>query len=549
MKIPVITDLLQRRGRRRLRRVMRGYRYLKESNQLGRITAVKEALTNTKINQCERRASKLIFGARHGNAELIIRQYLLIRVGGLNLNKALLYALGKPGSDVVHPLPPEWRTVIEQHGFKVARIRSALAWYGYVVLLLVYGTASIALQLVGSVKEIIRPTFRGTGKFAYFNALTAGNLPQPCKDGRSHDIVSWYQQWLWRVSELDTLCHGVKGVAPGVVGGVPVVSIPSAIPPLTQIDALARFIGWSVAASALALIDLVRGRWWHALMLGEASFAATISAHEPNRLARDYLFHNSGWIYRPLWTYEAEKHGSRITFYFYSTNCEPFNRPDGYPKLTYGWQAMNWPHYLVWDEYQADFVRRAVGERANISVVGPIWFHTSAVEMHALPTRTVAVFDVQPVRDAFYNTLGIDFDYYTPKTANQFLSDIYKVLEDVDCILALKRKRKIGKLSHPAYRKYIEKLEELPNFVAVDPDISAWRLIEDSIAVVSMPFTSTALLGRELNKPSIYYDPGRVLQKDDRAAHGIEILCGPDELRGWLSTVLEKEIVSEGNHV
>lgn len=58
MKIPIITDLLQHRGRRRLWRLMRGYRYLKESNQLGRITAVKEALTNTKLNQCERRASK-----------------------------------------------------------------------------------------------------------------------------------------------------------------------------------------------------------------------------------------------------------------------------------------------------------------------------------------------------------------------------------------------------------------------------------------------------------------------------------------------------------
>ena len=539
MKIPIITDLLQHRGRRRLRRLMRGYRYLKESNQLGRITAVKEALTNTKLNQCERRASKLIFGAGHRNAELIIRQYLLIRVGGLSLNQALLHALGKTGSGVVHPLPPEWRTVVEQHGFEVAKIRSALAWYGYVVLLLVYGAASIALQLADSVKEIIRPAFRGTGKFAYFNALTAGNLPQPCKDGRSHDIITWYRQWPGRVNELDTLCHGVKGVPTSAAQGVPVVPVPSAIPPLTGIGALLRFIGWGVVASLLAIYDIFRGRWWHALLLNEASSAAVVRIHEANKLARDYLFHNSGWIYRSLWTYEAEKRGSRITFYFYSTNCEGFKRPDGYPPLQYGWQAMSWSRYLVWDEHQADFVRRAVGDNANTAAVGPIWFHTSAEEAQGIPTNAVAVFDVQPMRDSRYQILGLDTEYYTPKTANQFLSDIHTALRKSGCTLVLKRKRKIGRLAHPQYQQFVEKMDGLPNFIAVNPGTSALRLIEDCVAVISMPFTSTALLGRELGKPSIYYDPHGVIQKDDRAAHGIEIVSGPEELSEWLAAVVK----------
>ena len=530
----LITDLLQRRGRWRLRRVMRGYRNLKVSNQLGRITAVKEALTNTKLNQCERRASKLIFGAGLKDAELIIRQYLLIRVGGLNLNKALLYALGKPGSDVVHPLPPEWRKVVEQHGFKVAKIRSALAWSGFVTLLLAYGMGLIAGRLVGSVKEIIRPSFPTLGRFAYFDSLTAGNIPQPCEDGRSHDIVTWYQQKFGKVSELDALCHGVKGAASGTVEGIPVMSVPSAIPQLTNSGALVRFAGWSIMASALAIIDLLRGRWWHALLLHEASSTAMVRMHEVNRLARDYLFHNSNWIYRPLWTYEAEKQGSQITFYFYSTNCEAFKRPDGYPPLPYGWQAMNWSRYLVWDEYQADLVRRAVGDSANIITVGPIWFHTSAEEVRGVPPNAVAVFDVQPAGDLRYRTHALDFEYITPNTTNQFLSDIYKSLIERNATLALKKKRKIGKLAHPKYRQFIKKLYSLPNFIAVDSDTSAFRLIENCVAVISMPFTSTALLGRELGKPSIYYDPRGVIQKDDRAAHGIPIVSGPEQLKTWL---------------
>ena len=54
-----------------------------------------------------------------------------------------------------------------------------------------------------------------------------------------------------------------------------------------------------------------------------------------------------------------------------------------------------------------------------------------------------------------------------------------------------------------------------------------------------MPFTSTALLGRELGKPTVYYDPDGLLQKEGQPAHGIEILSGPNELRVWLKAVLK----------
>jgi len=526
--------LLQRRGRRRLKRRMRGYRFLKVSNQLGKFTAVKESLATTRLNQCAHRAAKHVFGAGVRDAELIVRQYLLVRAGRLNLNRALLYALGKPGSDVIHPLPPEWRNVIEQHGFKVANIRSALAWNGFVALLLVYGMVVIARQLAGSVKEIVRPSFRALGRFAYFGTLAAGNLPQPCNDGRSHDILTWYQQWSGRAGELDALCHSVRGVAPGAVEGVPVIPLPSAVTPLTKIGALVRFIGWGIASSALAIFDLLRGRWWHALMLGETSLAATVRMQEPGSLARDYLFHNSDPIYRPLWTYEAEKHGSRIIFYFYSTNSESFKRIDGYPKFTFGWQAMNWPRYLVWDEYQADFVRRAVGQGAHISVVGPIWFQSSAVEMPQTGKPGVAVFDITPHRPSRYCLLGADYEFYVPAISIRFLTHIADATHQMDAVMLWKRKRKIGTIAHPQYRHFTDRLSKRGDIVLVDPDISALRVIEASCAVISMPFTSTALIAREMGKPSVYYDPTGQLQSDDRAAHGIPIISGPEQLKAWL---------------
>lgn len=538
LKVPLITNLLERRGSRRLRRVMRGYRFLKESNQLGLITEVKEALTNTHLGVVSAHSSTVIFGAALKNSELIIRQYLLVRVGSLNLNKSLLYALGKPGSKVIHPLPPEWRKIIEQHGFKVAKIRSALAWNGFVMTMLAYGFASIAIQTFKNIKSIFHPLYHSLGEYAYFDTLTAGNLPQPCSDGRSHDIVTWYQQWPGRVKELDTLCHGVKGIAKQSIEGKSVISIPSAILPLTHLSAMFRFIGWGITASLMAFVDLFRGRWWHALLLSQAAKSAQVRLQNPDKLARDYLFHNSGWIYRPLWTYEAEKLGSRIIFYFYSTNCESFKTPEGYPIQVNSWQAMNWPLYLVWDEYQADFVRRAVGTSANISIVGSIDLTSNPQEINALPKNSFAVFDVQPVRESFYCTLGSAIEYYTPETCTQFLIDIYEVLKNNKLTLVHKRKRTIGNLAHYKYRNLLHNLNDKTDLIKIDTSINAKRIVENCVGIISMPFTSTALLGRELNKPSIYYDPYGQIQKDDRGAHGIPIITGKAELQEWVTAAL-----------
>lgn len=516
---------------------MRGYLFLKESNQLSLITEVKEALTNTHLSDVNTHSSTVIFGAGLKYSELIVRQYLLVRVAGVNLNKSLLYALGKLGSEVIHPLPPGWRKIIEHHGFKVAKIRSVLAWNGFVMMMLAYGIASIVIHTLKNIKAVLLLSYHPLGLYAYFESLVAGNLPQPCEDGRNHDIVTWYYQWSGRVLELDTLCHSVKDITPRTVENIPVISIPSAILPLTRLSTIIRYIGWGIEASTIAIVDLFRGRWWNTLLLSEAAKTAQMRMQDPEKMARDYLFHNSAWIYRPLWTYEAEKHGSRITFYFYSTNCESFKRPNGYPIQANSWQTMNWPHFLVWDEYQADFVRRAVGKSAIISVVGPIWFHTSLKEMQPLFPRSVAVFDVQPHRDSRYQILGTEQEYYTPKTTNQFILDIYQLLSENNIYMVHKRKRNIGNLLHKSYASLIEKLRKSNNYISEDPDIGAINVIEKCKAVISMPFTSTALLGKALGKPSIYYDPHGIVQKDDRAAHGIPIVSGADELKRWFLSV------------
>ena len=279
-------------------------------------------------------------------------------------------------------------------------------------------------------------------------------------------------------------------------------------------------------------------------MLNQAASAALVRLLDSQLLAKEYMFHNSDWIYRPLWTYEAGVKGSKLSFYFYSTNWELFQRSTMPADLVYGWQANNWPRYLVWDAYQADFIQRAVGETAEIEQVGPIWFSTSDKEMPKLPGQCIAVFDVTPVRASFYRILGLDFEYYTPEVSLSFLQDILEISEKSGHAMLWKRKRNIGSRAHPKYRHFADKLMDFPNVIGVEPEMSAIRVIEASSLVISMPYTSTALIAREFDTPSCYYDPTGLLYKNARAAHGIKILSGLEELANWVMAMSETHHVS-----
>ena len=535
-----IKALIAKYGRQRLVRTMRGYRYLKQSGEISRLNALQYALTVTELRSCQGRCSRLIFGAGVDNAELSIRQYLMVRVSAVaKLNGAVLHALGTNDSSVNHYIPPDWQEILRGHGFKVSSLWCSSAWHGFVAIRFAKGVINIAQIAWASALQIMRRTQVTHGNYVFFDAMATNNLPQPGTDGRSHDIFSWYEKWSGRIANLDALCHGIHDAAPTATNKIPVVGMRWPVPPLADTWLLIRFLIWSAIATCLALFDLLRGRWWHALMLGDAATAALVRIQPAATLAQEYLFTQSRLCDRPLYTYEAEQRGAQITFYFYSTNSEPLSRSSGHSTPLNIWQAMNWPRYLVWDDYQVEFVHKIVGENAMVSIVGLIWFSTSAIEPPQLPERTIAIFDVQPIRMSIYVLHAQEVDYYVPSISVQFLTDSFNCIQSIGAQMLFKRKRHLNsKYHHPGYIQLIERMGRWDKMITIDPDTSAYKLIEKCSAVISMPFTSTALIARELGKPSCFYDPTGLIQRDDRAAHGIPLMIGRVELQAWLEALM-----------
>ena len=65
----------------------------------------------------------------------------------------------------------------------------------------------------------------------------------------------------------------------------------------------------------------------------------------------------------------------------------------------------------------------------------------------------------------------------------------------------------------------------------IDPNVAARSLVEASDAVISIPYTSTALIAKELGVSTIFYDAsGEIRQKRN---HDIFVLKNKNELFQW----------------
>lgn len=525
--------IVKRWKRSRLRDVIRGYRVLKRNGNLVLIADIQSALTEAPLGLEPRVFASSIFGAAIGAGELVVRQYLLLRIGGLSLNAALLRVMASPGKKLAFPMPAQWRTVLEKHGFKLSHWRCDLLWQLYIFAAWGYGVVQIGRVLLSPITSRSDQALP-CERHVYFVGLSRSNLPNRECGVSSHDIVSWYLQWGGRDQQIASVRHSVPGSSVLQIGGVSVRAQSGVLPPLSGVRPVLCYMAWGVMAALTALVSLLRGRWWDALLINQAALRAQVAVSSVASLAREYFFHNSGWLYRPLWTYELDSKQSRATLYFYSTNCERFKTSQGYAAPYYGYSAMNWPHYLVWDRHQADFVRRVAGVASKVSEVGPIWFSSNSQTLPTEEVGYIALFDVTPCRFSRFCELGPDNEFYTPAVANAVVRDVVAVARQCGARILWKRKRNVGRAAHPTYRRVVESLDQDATVLLLDTEISVIRVIKACRAVISVPFTSTALIAKSLGIPSVYYDPSGIVQRDDRAAHGIEILIGRSELEHWI---------------
>jgi polysaccharide biosynthesis PFTS motif protein len=514
----------------------RGYEKIKKNNKLELIDELKNQLTNTKLFKKNSTFSCLNTNSIGIDLEIIARQFILNRYVGISFNREILKVFSNSNYKFCLPIPLIWLKVLSNNGVRVNYIFSLSIWYIEMLKLFAYSSYEILRQCKRSLISIFNNELKKS-TYVYFDSLTESNLPS-INSTNNYGIISWYLKWK-NENTVDYFAHSVPNKSKILLNESIVVQyVKSPFPAPAKFIILIQFVIFSIIKSFQSLIFLFIGKWWNILLLREFLLGEVVNLNKKNGLATHYLFHNSNWIYRPVWTYVAEKMGSQISFYFYSTNIERFKKGQKNAiAVNNSWELITWSKILVWDEYQKSFLNNNVIHENEIEIVGPISFQASKQSTIQLPIKSIAIFDVQPVRTSYYISLGLDQEYYIPQIVNTFLTDVIECIKITGLNAVFKRKREIGKLAHSQYTNNLNHLVKNNSFINIDPSIPAEEIIEKCVATISLPFTSTAIVAKHMGKPSIFYDPSGLVVMDDPAAHGIRIINNKNDLKDWLNTI------------
>lgn len=464
-----------------------------------------------------------------GHADAFVRQSLVALVGYRGLMAQLLAYKTGTSRAVCAPIPAAWRQALQEQGVAVDVRGSRLQW----VLLQGALFAKAGVKLMRLTKYSLAGTPRMGAERPYRCLVNCppSVLPPPTPSTFAfRSLGTWFIQ---RCGEDEPLFH-VAAVPPQpVADGGQTTRLPW--PPLAGLVATVHYLSRTASALLQLAFAALKGDGGAAVVAGGVPEALYFCSIPSDKLAKEYLFTNSDYVVRPLWTYVAEARGADVVLVFYSCNCETLEIA-GMQRVPpwIGYPTMTWSRYLAWDEYQISFLQNCGVPADTIEEIGPIPLIDAPVQLPDLTPPVLAVFEVQPHRVSGVAQIGFPHHYYSYRTSHQFLEDVWTVARRHGFTVALKIKRNIGASANPQFRRFIQSFSDRPGVVALDPRCSAERVILASDAVVSMPFTSTGVLAKHLSRPSVYYDPTATLVKNQRPAHGVPLLQDIDALEKWL---------------
>ena len=516
---------------------MRGYRRLKDHQRFRAIRSIKNEFVNWPITEIikSNRRGKLIAEFTSHYPEEIVRQYVIQYFGGQRFIRSLLVSNARK-KPVIVSLPRSWREMLADSQIPINDAGSQLLWYLQVLKHLGYGCYTLGQIIIASISTTKKPTPDDIINH-HFIGLQANNLP--CGKADSFDVITWYDSWKKKTDKTMVINHSIKSFPTQVLQNGSIIEYrPEPYKRVYGIKNKLFLISWSTAVLVSVTIQFMLGKWWNALLFGEIVKAKATELS--SSVAAEYLFHHSTSIYRPLWTYVAENKGSRILCYFYSSVDQPETK-EGRESQRFDWSPSTWPTFLVWDLFQKQQLKHDVPKNTKFLITGPIPFCDSNLELPKSDKPYIAVFNIDPHRPSSHFGISTSADYYAehPNVQQLFLKDISEIAEELNINIFIKPKRDIGSIMPKSYAAILCELSAKAHVEIVRSEISPFRLISNSAATLSAPFTSPTIFGSHLSIPSAYYDPTDWTNPLDAAARGKQIISGKKQLKNWLLQILK----------
>lgn len=523
---------MSKKGKRQTRSFIRAYQQKLNQGEIEDSSRILYDLIKTPFIENQNTLKGLSF-INPDNLVSCTQQFLMMRVLDFEFIEQINLAFGRSNNEIKHPLPPLWRKRLEEkHAIKAKTFRNHLLWLQFLFYWFFIGYLSAYYEWFKNFFSAKNDQFKNHS-YSFFYQLTKNNLPlkSSTNDYENNTIISWYAK---RNDTSGNIFSNVILDKPLKINHHNVYGSNSLWPRIKGLWDIGGLLIWSVVFFVKGLVKFLQGNFVIPMMSREVMLAKLVQYTDRDHLPKRYLFHNSGFFFRPLWTYIAQNKGCQIILYYYSTSDLWLQTKEGDANRYNPYHIMTWPEYWIWNEHQLNFLNRFLTYDFKYKIVGPIWFSsTSTKSLKKLPEKGIAVFDIEPFRDSYQKKIWYPVDYYSYKLAKEFFQDLAEIANKNNINLFIKRKR-FNKNAHKGYLKMLDNLSKQKNIYYIDPAIAAKTLIEHSLATITMSFSTTATIANLLNYPSVFYDPSEKTLQNDPAAHGVEIIHSKANLEKWI---------------
>lgn len=233
------------------------------------------------------------------------------------------------------------------------------------------------------------------------------------------------------------------------------------------------------------------------------------------------------------------KGGPKKVMAWYSTNSKPIYALDDKER-----KAINVDEFKdivdehwVWNIGEVNFLQ-SCGVK-NVIAVGPVVFQDRVIEKKDTEKFVITYFDVTPLEGSV--------DFYSEKNTTEVLNNVLRLIDLLEVkypgrtIVRVKPKRKYSKYHS---RKYISLLRTsaMQNKTRCLPaSANLYQTISQSDLVLAIPFTSPALLGKELGVNSYFVSIGIEGWDVPKFSDGIPVLFQFERLVSHVEKEVERK--------
>ncbi len=464
---------------------------------------------------------------------IIINQNLWRELGEHKLQKKLLifFYNQKP---LTHPMPQEWINILEINGVRTNKFYCKFLYKYFIFKKFIISIIKVFIKIITSKSQI---QVSNKNKI-YFHDFEFGTMPKG-----KFDKFNFFE-WFFKKFKLDInnfiVYHNSKKFEE-TIRKKNFIFLKKQIYLQSSIKVYFIFFYKCFSCIFTSVRDLIFNNHINLIILPEIIDCQIIKSND-QKFCDYHIFNISNLIHRPLWTYELEKYNSKYYLTFYSIN----QRIHSYDlkKYKYYWlNIFNWENNIVWDDYQSEQLKNSKLKSINNLISNTIDYTDSDLNLDGEKDFFVSVFDIVPYRKSSNVNNNGETIFYSEKNALNFLIDICQIAKEKKIKIIIKNKRDFTSVKHS--KKYIrlcKSLEEEYNVIFISENISPRKLIKNSIGVINMPITSTALIAKEMNKETCFYDSLSQMTNDKKILRHIELVQGKSELRNWFDKIIKMNL-------